>query len=119
MNYEEFEKSVVVDPKTDLLSSELIGMELRFQIVAKFSYKWAKGVGMSEEDFIEFGKRELYEELFVKRVPYTLPLDFGMTEDEFEDWCRRMAYEEGRPFGGRRCKERANSGSSAFVRTCQ
>lgn len=92
MTYEEFEKSVVVEPTRDYVSGDMVSVELRFQ--AGCRARRNKFAPFDEETFIEHLKRELYDNLFVRQVPLTLVEQSGMTEEEFVNWCRQKMYED-------------------------
>ena len=87
MTYEEFERCVVVEPTRNCVSGEMVSVELRFQ--AGFKTRCDRSMPAdNEEAFVEYLKREFYNNLFVRQVPLTLVEESGMTEEEFVSWCR-------------------------------
>ena len=93
MTYEEFEKSVVVEPTRDYVSGDLVSVELRFQTGCKTRCNRSISAD-NEEMFVKYLKREFYDYLFARQVPLTLVEQSGMTEEEFVNWCRQKMYED-------------------------
>lgn len=95
MTYEEFEKSLVVEPTYDT-TGEMVSIELRFQACVRqhlneYCIVAPEAVDTMREFVIERLKREFYKRLLGL---YALVDEFGMTEDEFVRWCRYKFYSD-------------------------
>lgn len=94
MTYEEFEKSLVVEPTYRFMTDDMVAVELRFQAKYRQGINEFLAARMDDDTkrrFVENLKREFYEWLFGL---YALVDEFGMTEDEFVRWCRHKFYSD-------------------------
>jgi hypothetical protein len=92
MTYDEFEKSLVVEPTYRFMTDDITAVKLTFQenVRANLPDFEARNEEMTE-CVIGCLARSFYERLFGL---YTLVEEFDMTEDEFVRWCRHKFYSE-------------------------
>ena len=92
MTYEEFEKSLIVEPTYRFMSDDITAVKLTFQENAKVYLPdfEARNDEMTE-CAIRNLKRAFYERLFGLSM---LAEEFGMSEYEFTRWCKHKFYSD-------------------------